>query len=98
MLEQTNSSNQLGITSAKKPGIRFIRIKLGLFISNLKIIQRTCAHIGGEKILFNKDEIEKIKTFDKPSLKLVGFKPIDSLKPYHNIKNSYFICPDDEVY
>ena len=57
----------------------------------------TCAHIGNEKILFTKDEIEKIKTFDKPSLKLVGFKPIESLKPYHNIKNSYFICPDDEV-
>lgn len=41
--------------------------------------------------------MEKIKAFDKPSLKLVGFKPIESLKPYHNIKNSYFICPDDEV-
>jgi len=59
--------------------------------------QRTCAHIGGEKVLFNKEEMEKIKTFDKPSLRLVGFKPIESLKPYHNLMNSYFICPDDEV-
>ena len=29
-------------------------------------------------------------------MKLIGFKPISSLKDFHNYKASYFTYPDDE--
>jgi ATP-dependent DNA helicase 2 subunit 1 len=51
---------------------------------------------GGEKIDFNRKEIAEIKNFDKPSIKLMGFKPLSALKHYHNYKSSYFIYPDEE--
>ena len=42
--------------------------------------------------------MNKIKRIEQPSLKLVGFKPRTYLKDYFNIKSSYFIYPDDEVF
>jgi ATP-dependent DNA helicase 2 subunit 1 len=50
---------------------------------------------GGTKVSFTKDEMKKIKTLDNPGLKLMGFKSFDSIKPYYNIRESYFIYPDD---
>lgn len=52
--------------------------------------------LGEKKIEFTKDEMEWIKDFGEPSLVLIGFKPKDRLKLYHNIKAPYFIYPDDE--
>lgn len=51
---------------------------------------------GGEKVEFSPEEIQQIKTFGEPSLVLLGFKPIERLKVYHNVRSSYFIYPDDE--
>ncbi len=53
--------------------------------------------MGGDKIPFKKEEMEAIKQFDSPSIKLMGFKPITSLKNYHNLKTSYFVFPNDDV-
>lgn len=36
-----------------------------------------------------------IKNFGKPGLKLLGFKPLNYLKDYYNIKSSYFLYPND---
>ena len=47
---------------------------------------------------FKKEEMEAIKQFDSPSIKLMGFKPISSLKNYHNLKSSYFVFPNDDVF
>jgi ATP-dependent DNA helicase 2 subunit 1 len=44
-----------------------------------------------------KEEIQQIKKFDTPSLKLMGFKPRSRLKEYHNYKASYFLYPDEDV-
>eukprot|EP01017_Pseudomicrothorax_dubius_P017726 TRINITY_DN1989_c0_g1_i5.p1 TRINITY_DN1989_c0_g1~~TRINITY_DN1989_c0_g1_i5.p1 ORF type:complete len:478 (+),score=131.50 TRINITY_DN1989_c0_g1_i5:857-2290(+) len=52
--------------------------------------------LGGEKIRFNKEEMQHIKKFDTPSLKLMGFKPRSRLKDYHNIRTSYFLYPDED--
>ena len=51
---------------------------------------------GGVKVaLDHKAEVPKIKDLGEPGLVLMGFKPFESLKVYHNIKNAYFIFPDD---
>lgn len=48
-----------------------------------------------ERVYFSKDEMKELKTFGNPSLTLMGFKPLDRLKPYHQIKPSQFIYPDE---
>lgn len=40
--------------------------------------------------------MKKIKQFDLPGMKLMGFKKKESLKCYHNIRPSYFIYPDEK--
>jgi len=49
---------------------------------------------GGEKIIFDKEEVNAIKNFDMQGLRLMGFKPMDSLKSY-NIRTADFIYPDE---
>ena len=52
---------------------------------------------GGERVYFDKEEIRQIKTqFGDPGLKLLGFKDQSRLKPYHHVKHSSFLYPDDE--
>jgi ATP-dependent DNA helicase 2 subunit 1 len=40
--------------------------------------------------------LERIKNLDSPGMTLVGFKPRNKLKLYHNYRTSYFIYPDEE--
>ncbi len=42
---------------------------------------------GGEKVVFSKDEMKKMKDFGETGFTLMGFKPQSKLKPYHNLKN-----------
>jgi len=51
---------------------------------------------GKEKVEFTHEEMERIKTFGEPSLVLLGFKPRERIKAYHNVRSSYFVYPDDE--
>ena len=50
---------------------------------------------GNKKIIFSKEEMDKIKFLEDPGMKLMGFKSIDSIKPYYNIRESYFIYPNE---
>ena len=50
---------------------------------------------GNKKIIFSKEEMNKIKFLEQPGMKLMGFKSIDSIKPYYNIRESYFIYPNE---
>lgn len=52
---------------------------------------------GGKKILFTRDEMKKIKTLDDPGIKLMGFKSLNCLKPYFNVRESYFLYPDENL-
>ena len=52
---------------------------------------------GNKKIMFSKEEMNKIKFLEEPGMKLMGFKSIDSIKPYYNIRESYFIYPNELV-
>ena len=50
---------------------------------------------GNKKIPFTKEEMNKIKFLEEPGMKLMGFKSIESLKPYYNLRESYFIYPNE---
>jgi ATP-dependent DNA helicase 2 subunit 1 len=50
---------------------------------------------GGERVFFDKEEIQKIKLCEKSSFHLMGFKPRNTLKDYYNIKHASFIYPDE---
>ncbi|CAA6658963.1 unnamed protein product [Spirodela intermedia] len=50
----------------------------------------------GEKVLFSVDELSEIKRLAPNCLRLLGFKPLDYLKDYHNLRPSTFIFPSDE--
>ena len=50
---------------------------------------------GNKKIIFSKEEMNKIKFLEEPGMKLMGFKSIESIKPYYNIRESYFIYPNE---
>lgn len=52
---------------------------------------------GGEKVVFDADEVKSIKNFGEPGLLLMGFKPRDRLKWSYNVKNSSFCFPDESV-
>lgn len=52
---------------------------------------------GNIKVPFTKDEMKQIKTLDAPGIKLMGFKSFDSIKPYYNIRESYFLYPDESM-
>lgn len=43
----------------------------------------------------SKADINEIKAFEEPGMRLIGFKPSNTLKPYHNYRTSYFVYPDD---
>ncbi len=40
--------------------------------------------------------MNKIKNLEPPGMTLVGFKPRSLIKPYHNLRSSYFLYPDEE--
>ena len=50
---------------------------------------------GNKKIPFTKEEMGKIKFLEEPGMKLMGFKSIESIKPYYNLRESYFIYPNE---
>ena len=50
-----------------------------------------------ENIMFSTDELSQIKRVSNGQLRLLGFKPLDCLKDYHNLRPSTFIFPTDEV-
>jgi ATP-dependent DNA helicase 2 subunit 1 len=39
--------------------------------------------------------MNKIKGLRNPGITLIGFKPKRLIKPYHSLRSSYFLYPDD---
>ena len=52
---------------------------------------------GNQKVIFSKDEMAKIKSLDEPGIKLMGFKSINSIKPYYNVRESVFLYPNEQL-
>ena len=57
---------------------------------------KTYLPLGGEKVPFSKEDVQKIKDFGKPSLTLLGFKPLAWLEPYYNNRSPYFLYPNNK--
>ena len=53
---------------------------------------------GGAKIIFEKEEVDKMKSFLEPGFHLIGFKDVHLLKDFHHIKPSNYIYPDESSY
>eukprot|EP00727_Mastigamoeba_balamuthi_P004522 m51a1_g14068 ATP-dependent DNA helicase 2 subunit 1 (907) ;mRNA; f:1235016-1238916 len=50
---------------------------------------------GGERVVFEKSELDSLKAVELQGIRILGFKPRSSVKPYHNIKTSAFLYPDE---
>lgn len=59
---------------------------------------RKAYKFGGETISFTEDELAKIKSFGDPVLRIIGFKPLDQLPLWANLKPSTFLYPSEEDY
>jgi ATP-dependent DNA helicase 2 subunit 1 len=53
---------------------------------------------GGEQISFSPDEIKNLRNFGDPVIRIIGFKPVDMLPMWANIKQSTFLYPSDDDY
>jgi len=85
---QSESNKPLQTTSklvCEETGVALYRNQIGSYYP-----------LGGEKVRLDQAEMKKIKNFGTNGMKLMGFKPRDYLKVYHNIKHSYFIFPDEK--
>lgn len=51
---------------------------------------------GGETVTFSQEEFAEIRNFGDPVLRIVGFKPADSLPIWANYRGSTFIYPSEE--
>lgn len=60
--------------------------------SSLMIKYQEC---GGEKINFTPMEVYEMKQIQKPSIKLLGFKPSSIISDQNHIKSPYFLYPND---
>ena len=50
-----------------------------------------------KKVVLSMDEVSDIKKISDFQLRLLGFKSLACLKPYHNLRPPTFIYPDEEV-
>ncbi|CCU77575.1 ATP-dependent DNA helicase II, 70 kDa subunit [Blumeria hordei DH14] len=55
-------------------------------------------NFGGSQVFFSSKEHEAIKFFEKPILRIIGFKPINMLPFWASIGKSIFIYPTEEGY
>lgn len=46
-----------------------------------------------KRVTFEQDEVKTIKRFGTAGMKLIGFKPISSLKPHYYVKPGHFLYP-----
>lgn len=51
--------------------------------------------IGGQEVAFSADELTSIKTLVPPGMRLLGFKPIETLTPRCFVKCCVFLSPSD---
>ncbi|EDO49291.1 predicted protein [Nematostella vectensis] len=63
-----------------------------LMPTDIKFYQK----FGGEKIIFEKEEVASMKKFGDPGLLLMGFKPRVTLKRFYHVKPAHFIYPDEK--
>lgn len=63
-----------------------------------KVEVRKAYKFGGETVSFTPEELNKIKTFSDPVIRIIGFKPQTALPIWASIRPSTFIYPSEEEY
>ena len=53
---------------------------------------------GGEKVTFSVQELQDLRNWGDPVIRVIGFKPMSKLPMWANIKNSTFLYPSEEDY
>ena len=53
---------------------------------------------GGEQISFSPEEIKSLRNFGEPVIRIIGFKPVEMLPLWANVKQSTFLYPSEEDY
>jgi ATP-dependent DNA helicase 2 subunit 1 len=53
---------------------------------------------GGEQISFSPEEIKNLRNFGEPVIRIIGFKPVEMLPTWANIKQSTFLYPSEDDY
>ncbi|KAK9932771.1 hypothetical protein M0R45_019994 [Rubus argutus] len=57
---------------------------------------KRCQPYKNENIKFSVEELSEIKKFSTGQLRLLGFKPLNCLKEFHNLRPSTFVFPSDQ--
>jgi ATP-dependent DNA helicase 2 subunit 1 len=63
-----------------------------------KVEIRKAYKFGGEQITFTPEEVEKLRHFGDPGIRIIGFKPLSTLPIWANLRPSTFIYPSEEDY
>ncbi len=63
-----------------------------------KVEIRKAYKFGGEQITFTPEEVEKLRHFGDPGIRIIGFKPLSMLPIWANLRPSTFIYPSEEDY
>lgn len=53
---------------------------------------------GGEQIAFTPKEVEELRHFGDPGIRIIGFKPMSMLPIWANLRPSTFIYPSEDDY
>ena len=61
-----------------------------------KVEIRKAYKFGGEQVLFSQEEAAALRNFGDPVIRIIGFKPLEMLPIWANLKHSTFIYPSEE--
>ena len=59
---------------------------------------RKAYKFGGEQVTFTPDEITSLRHFGDPGIRIIGFKPLNMLPIWANLRPSTFIYPSEDDY
>ena len=63
-----------------------------------KIEIKKAFKFGGEQIMFTPEEVQNLRHFGDPCIRILGFKPASMIPIWANIKPATFIYPSEEDY
>lgn len=61
-----------------------------------KVEVKKAFKFGGSQILFTPEEVKQLRTFTDPIIRILGFKSLDKLPFWANLKPATFIYPSEE--
>lgn len=72
-----------------------IAVEQRLKLKSSQMLHKT--EIGGRKLALTQNEVESLRRIEPPGMRLLGFKPLDTLKASHRMGDSIYLYPIDNV-